>query len=202
MHYDEVEPCFVDEVSRSAVKYFCESFGLLRNASASSADTEAAPVVGHVKELLEREVQHLRQRRQAVQDILALAKCTADEMYSALHGAFPGRKFFLSFDAFNDALEEKFHLTERSEELSTAAVRNTVVAAFEAFDSFKTQFVTLVDIQLVLLRPDQQREFHANLRRVDVRTLNRGIDETEMEFLQEQKLPEGSATLFYHLLQR
>ena len=57
VHYDEVEPCFVDEVSRSAVKYFCESFGLLGDKTETKdAAAETRMAVGHVDDLLKNEV--------------------------------------------------------------------------------------------------------------------------------------------------
>jgi len=99
-------------------------------------------------------------------------------------------------------LETHFNLTESAIKRSSNDIRNVIVDAFEAFDCFGTEFVTLIDLQLVLLSPAKQKEFHKTLRSVDVRQLNQGLSQSEQEALQEQELPEGSATLFYHLLQR
>lgn len=133
--------------------------------------------------------------------LLDLAGCTTAELYQALLAAFTARKFFLSFDTFSETLDDKFRLGSNAD-LSSASVRNIVVGAFEALDCFGTEFVTLVDLQLVLLSPDEQKAFHHNLRRIDVRRLNSGLNDAERELLEDQQLPAESATLFYHLLQR
>lgn len=75
-------------------------------------------------------------------------------------------------------MENNLGLAELYGETPASVICRIVDSAFNAFDSLNTEFITLMDIQLVLLPPSEQQIFHSNLRNMDVRRLNQsGIDE-------------------------